>query len=246
MSQSRSALPVLPEPDPQRASVGLLPRHGEVLDRTDSLPRHAGNDLADAQVITAALAAAVSHAGRGGLVLCGQQRLLYANEVARSCLGPHGPLSLRQGRLEAAGAAARQAAEALSRLERSTAPQFFTLYRPARSGDQALPAQRFAATARLLDLAARTPCHVIILDPLGDQQALEEQALARWLGLTPAQARVASCLSQGLTPESAAARCGRSIATVRTQIRAILERSGIDSLQQLYRALAALGRGAEG
>ena len=209
-------------------------------------PPEAEGGALEATVIAAALSAAVRHAGKGVFALCGQGRLLFANDIARTCVGPLGPLCVRQGRLRAAGPDARDLAEALARLESAVQPQFFTLCRPAGAGDGSLPAQRFAVTALPVDGASSTACRVLILDPLGEQGSLDAAALARWLGLTPAQARVAACLSRGLTPEAVAAHCGRSIATVRKQIRAILERSGIENLQQLYRALAGLGRGYSG
>lgn len=203
-------------------------------------------DLArvEASAVAAALCVALQHAGKGVVALCEQGRLLFADPIARSCLGPSGPLRVRGGRLEPAGADAGQLSEALTRLDRCSQPQFFTLRRPAGTGDGAAPEQRFAVTALPVQGRPGTACRVLILDPLGDQAPLDESALARWLGLTPAQARVAACLSRGLKPEAVARHCGRSLATVRTQIRAILERSGMENLQQLYRALAGLGRGS--
>jgi DNA-binding CsgD family transcriptional regulator len=170
-------------------------------------------------------------------------RLLYANEVARSCLGPEGPLRLRQGRLVGSGAAARYVFEALARLEQTGRPQFFALQGTGRpAGGTGAAAQAFAVTA-CIEQPGRLRQQVLILEPFGERGPLDETALRHWLGLTDAQARVAAALSRGLSPEDAARHCGRSIATIRTHIRGILERTNLQSLQQLYRALAGLGRG---
>ncbi len=193
----------------------------------------------DLMVAATALAAAVRHAGHGVMALGPGARLIYANDVARSCLGPEGPLRLRQGRLAATGVAGRCASEALLRLEQTGKPQFFALHRPAAAGRCA---QSFAVTA-IVDEQAGPRQRVLILDPFGERGALDESALSSWLGLTPAQARVAACLSRGMSPEEVATHCGRAIATIRTQIRAILERTNLENLQQLHRALAGLGRG---
>ncbi len=193
----------------------------------------------DPTAAATALAAAVRHAGQGVMALGGADDLLYANDVARSCLGPEGPLRLQQGRLTPHGVAGRCVSEALRRLEQTGRPQFFALHRPATA---ARSAQTFAVTA-ILEQRPRLSQRVLILDPFGERGALDESALSSWLGLTPAQARVAACLSRGLSPEDVATHCGRSIATIRTQIRAILERTNLENLQQLHRALAGLGRG---
>lgn len=204
--------------------------------------RH-GGPAADPSAAAAALAAAVRHAGQGVIALGSGARLLYANEVARSCLGAGGPLRVRQGRLVATAAARQTLSEALARLEHSGRPQFFALHGPACGpGAEQLP-RMFAVTA-LIEEQGRARQRILILDPFGERGALDEAALSMWLDLTPAQARVAACLSRGFSPEEVAAHCGRSIATIRTQIRAILERTNLDNLQQLYRALAGLGRGS--
>ncbi len=192
----------------------------------------------------AALAAALRHAGKGVLALGRGNALLYADAIARSCLEPAGPLRLRDGRLGAPGLDGQRLRQALQRLERTGEPQFLLLRQRAAAADDTLAGQAYAVTALCPGDTVPTVCQVLILEPLGGDTALGEHALAQWFGLTPAQARVAACLSRGLTPEQVASHCGLSIHTVRTQIRAILERCGSNSLQQLHRQLASLGRGS--
>lgn len=220
------------------------PRTPEALRSTGTAPsaRH-GCPSVDASAAATALAVAVRHAGQGVIALGSGTRVLYANEVARSCMGADGPLRLHQGRLAATAAARQGLSEALRRLEQSGRPQFFALHGPGGAGRAGQPARIFAVTA-LIEEQGKARQRILILDPFGERGPLDEAALSRWLDLTPAQARVAACLSRGLSPEEVAAHNGRSIATIRTQIRAILERTNLDNLQQLYRALAGLGRGS--
>ena len=218
-------------PDPSRAAGRA------------QVPRGGAGSL-EASAAASALAAAVRHAGQGVMALGSGARLLYANEAARSCLGPGGPLRLRQGRLAAAGATGPCLSEALARLEHTGRPQFFALQRSGGVRGEPGQSARIIAVTALLEEQGRTRQRILILEAFGDRAALDETALSHWLDLTPAQARVAAHLSSGLSPEEVAVRCGRSIATIRTQIRDILVRTNLENLQQLYRALAGLGRGS--
>jgi DNA-binding CsgD family transcriptional regulator len=64
-------------------------------------------------------------------------------------------------------------------------------------------------------------------------------------GLSPAEAAVAAPLVAGHSAEEVAAERGVSIGTVRSQIRAVLDKTGAGSLRQLSAMLGAL-RGLEG
>ena len=57
------------------------------------------------------------------------------------------------------------------------------------------------------------------------------------LRLTPAQARVAARLAEGMTPEQIAAAQGTSLATVRTHIREVLARLGARRVADVVRML---------
>ncbi|MFC3651949.1 helix-turn-helix transcriptional regulator [Dyella humi] len=64
----------------------------------------------------------------------------------------------------------------------------------------------------------------------------------RAFGLTPAEARLAVALAHGASPQGYADTAGLSIATVRTQIRALLAKTGAASLRALVVLLASLPR----
>lgn len=64
----------------------------------------------------------------------------------------------------------------------------------------------------------------------------------RAFGLTPAEARLADALAHGASPRGYAETAGLSVATVRTQIRALLAKTGAGSLRALVVLLASLPR----
>lgn len=66
----------------------------------------------------------------------------------------------------------------------------------------------------------------------------------RAFGLTPAEARLADALAHGAGPQDYADTVGLSIATVRTQIRALLAKTGAASLRALVVLLTSLPRSA--
>jgi DNA-binding CsgD family transcriptional regulator len=66
---------------------------------------------------------------------------------------------------------------------------------------------------------------------------LDPFAMATVLGLSPAQARVASQLGQGMTAEEIGLANGTSVATIRTHVRAVLERLGAQRITDVVRML---------
>jgi DNA-binding CsgD family transcriptional regulator len=64
--------------------------------------------------------------------------------------------------------------------------------------------------------------------------------------LTPAEARVARALADGLSPGEIATRLNLSILTIRTHIRAIMAKSGHRRAAELVRVLSSLAQGPSG
>lgn len=80
----------------------------------------------------------------------------------------------------------------------------------------------------------------LVLVTLFDPQLagmLDPFALGNLLKLTPAQSKVAVRLADGLTAEQIAAAIGCSVATVRTHIRQIIERLGVQRITDVIRLL---------
>ncbi len=124
-------------------------------------------------------------------------------------------------------------------------------------------AGRFGATAELAveDASGRQPCWILVV-PLGAEMAAEDgERLALLLlhdtqappapaaafmrsafGATPAEARLADALAAGETAEDFAGTAKLSMNTVRTQIRALLTKAGLNRQADLLRLLARLPR----
>lgn len=81
---------------------------------------------------------------------------------------------------------------------------------------------------------------ILLIRPKHRQTAASATSLAELFSLTPAESRLARALALGTSAEHYAQEHNLSINTVRTQIRALLAKTGEDSLQGLLRLLSVL------
>jgi DNA-binding CsgD family transcriptional regulator len=79
---------------------------------------------------------------------------------------------------------------------------------------------------------------VHINDPAA-RRTIEGTALIHLFGLTAAEARLAAALAEGETITGAAARFGVSVGTLRTQLKSIFAKVGVNRQQDLILRLAA-------
>lgn len=93
----------------------------------------------------------------------------------------------------------------------------------------------YASLGNIID-AARV---LVILRDQSHPAALSGDMLKALFGFTEAEAAVATSLCGGRTPEAIADERGVSMATVRTQVRHILEKAGVRSLRELEGILLA-------
>jgi DNA-binding CsgD family transcriptional regulator len=85
------------------------------------------------------------------------------------------------------------------------------------------------------------PLHTLVLiKKMVPHEQLSPQVFMQLYGLSPAEARLAQSLCQGQSVEEHAERFQVSVNTVRTQVRAILGKTGCARQQDLVRMLAAL------
>jgi DNA-binding CsgD family transcriptional regulator len=77
---------------------------------------------------------------------------------------------------------------------------------------------------------------VFLHDP-EETPPLRESDLAAMFGLTPAQAKLAALLAQGLSLEDVAARLGLTLNTVRTRVKQVFERTQTSRQADLVRRL---------
>jgi DNA-binding CsgD family transcriptional regulator len=80
----------------------------------------------------------------------------------------------------------------------------------------------------------------LVLGKSGMCEDLSLQCFARSHALTAAETRVLAALGMGVRPAQIAADQGVKLSTVRTQIGAIREKTGADSINDLLRLVAAL------
>ena len=78
---------------------------------------------------------------------------------------------------------------------------------------------------------------VLITDPERSAPASAEVRLAQQFGLTPAEARVANALLAGKTVEAAADELCIAIATLRSHVRSLLQKTGTSRQAELLRVL---------
>lgn len=81
---------------------------------------------------------------------------------------------------------------------------------------------------------------IIFHDPQQTRSELDPFIVAECFDLTPAEARIATQLANGASAKEIALRSGGSLATVRTQIQRVMEKTGVERQADLIRMLLAL------
>ena len=177
------------------------------------------------------LALMLEEVGHGMLLLSDGARVLHANHIARAELDPAHPLRLVDGRLHArAGhdettlyAALNAAGRGLRRLLTLGAGE-------ARASVAVVPLAGIDGTPLVLvSLGKRRLSHQLTL-----------ACFARCHGLTGAETRVLEQLCAGVEPLRIAALNGVAIATVRTQITCIRQKTGASDITALVMRVAQL------
>lgn len=89
----------------------------------------------------------------------------------------------------------------------------------------------------LLFIHAKNAAHATVLAASQSSQALSENALSGFFGLTAAEARVTQQLALGLTVEEAAQELGIKLSTVRTHVQRVFGKVGVRRQPDLLRAI---------
>lgn len=156
------------------------------------------------------------------------RRVEAANRAATAMIRAGGPLLLRQGRLHVHGAADRDLEQALQRAAAGPRDVRFIRLAPGRRS----PALVISALHD--DPALQGMLAVRLLDP---QVGSEDGAvvLRQLLDLTPAETAVALGVAEGLAHEEIALRRAVKVTTVRTTLRRLQEKLGIQRTAPLAR-----------
>jgi DNA-binding CsgD family transcriptional regulator len=83
---------------------------------------------------------------------------------------------------------------------------------------------------------------IVVVDP--ERHSPSERDVAKFFGLSPAEARLAAALLAGQTLSEIAANTAVRITTLRTQLRSILRKVGAERQSDLIRILSSTGGGA--
>ena len=84
------------------------------------------------------------------------------------------------------------------------------------------------------------PKALVIIGDAADALAVEEEALHDLFSLTQAEARLGCALSAGHSIESAAALFGVQSATIRSELKSVFRKTGVNRQQDLVRLITSL------
>jgi DNA-binding CsgD family transcriptional regulator len=174
------------------------------------------------------------------LLIDERRTILFANEHARTLLDAGRGLSERSGLLACSQV---EPSNELTEAVRSLSLLAATAKRRViRVSDAYGRHVNLLVSAVLPELSmqvfgSRPRAVVMIHDPQQSVRTIDPVIAAECFSLTPAEARVAVKLAQGLTvKEIAAAHC-TSIATVRTQVQSVFTKTGVERQAELVRRL---------
>lgn len=203
-----------------------------------------GHDLGAAASARRALSAALDRLPRGVLLVDARLGLRFANRYAEEVLAAADGLRVERGAL---AASAPESTAALRRLVAGAADP--TAYGPASAGGclaLARPSLRRPLELLVAPLppelapvaAGRAAAALFLVDP-ERRLELPLDVLRQLYGLTPAEARLAALLGEGLGLPEVAARLGISRETAKTYLRAVFAKTGTRRQAELVRRLLA-------
>jgi DNA-binding CsgD family transcriptional regulator len=170
----------------------------------------------------------------GVLLVDPQARMLHLNHAARQALDERHPLQLLDGELRA-----RYAGDVMPLREALLGAACRGLRRLLLLGEGSHQVARSVVPLALPGRPATRATQIVLgRSPVGGELSL--QWFARSHGLTHAETRVLSALSEGMQPADIAARHGVGISTIRTQICSMRTKTNADSIGALLRQVAAL------
>ncbi|HEY4067447.1 MAG TPA: helix-turn-helix transcriptional regulator [Burkholderiaceae bacterium] len=180
------------------------------------------------------LTATLDEVDYGMILLTDTGQVVHANQVAHSDLDGEHPLQL-SGR------------EVRARHVNDSVALHTALQNAVQRGMRKLLTlgdSRLRVSVSVVPICADpAPGEASVLMILGKRQVCESlsvQGFARGHNLTPAETRVLVELCQGVPPTEVAAALGVGIATVRSQIGSIRQKTGAQSIRALVRQIAVL------
>jgi len=180
----------------------------------------------------------------GVILLDRKARILFANTAARSFEGEHGPLSLRQAGLVHASARHSRRLNDLVQSALQGVPMG-TISVPRADGGDSLTILAASVRAQDVDRLADANLQgaavvLFIIDP-ANKAGVPVTWLMDAYGLTLAEAKVALAVSSGLSVPETANQLHLSPNTIKTQLRNVFSKSGVNRQAELARLIASIG-----
>ncbi len=199
-----------------------------------------GRRVAETRDFAGDLTGVLDRSPHGLFVLADTGRLLHVNRAGAALADEDGGLSIGGGRL---GASRPQDARRLQALI-AAAGTADGEHRSGGSMALATPCRRRPLSVTVAPIRAgrlglfRSGHSILVcVTDLEAGVSLPEHRLRDLFGLTPAEARVALALFEGLTPREAAARFGLSPHTINAQLAQIFEKTGTRRQSELARLM---------
>jgi DNA-binding CsgD family transcriptional regulator/tetratricopeptide (TPR) repeat protein len=197
--------------------------------------------------VGAELAAMLDRAPDGMMLLDPEGRLRFANLAAERMLREPGGLRVAAGRLSAARTEDAKRLQALVERAAVSDGEGFSGGVALWTSSRQAPLSLTVTTVRPDRSPTRGACSVLVCVTDLEADITPPIAQMRELyGLTPAEARLALALFEGLTPTDAAKHLGISRNTVQAQLARIFDKTGAarqSGLMRLMMRLAGAGRG---
>jgi DNA-binding CsgD family transcriptional regulator len=181
----------------------------------------------------------------GVILLDHKQQVLKVNLCAEQLLQPPSPLYICQGALAARGSETQRKLQLLigqcvatSRGAGTSAGGLITARRG--EGDAAIQVLVCPMRTTAGTLEVRPPVAAIFLHDPTVAVKIDEQALRSGFGLTTAESRLTALLIAGRSLQEASAQLGVSRHTVRSQLKDVFAKTGVNSQADLLRMLLPL------
>lgn len=180
----------------------------------------------------------------GVVLLDRKARVLFANAAAKSLAGKHGPLGLGQaGLVHSSPLHSRRLNELFQSTVRGV--PMGTISVPRADNGDSLTILASSVRARDVDRLADASLQgaavlMFIIDP-ANKAGIPDTWLMDAYGLTAAEAKVALAISSGLSIPETAHQLRVSPNTIKTQLRNVFAKSGVNRQTELARLIASIG-----
>lgn len=195
--------------------------------------------------------AALDRISSGVLLLGGDRSIQFANRASKNILAEDDGLFLRQyggssGQLFARDTKTQVAIDtaisnALDPMAQAV-PHFAQSVRVLRPSGLLPYALQFSSLARNNEFGEGKDAPQVIAfisDPAQELQ-VDPEFLRKTFGLTPAEIRIAVALCQNGTLEETAAKAGVAVSTVKTQLKQVYQKTGVDNRTSLTKLVVSL------